>query len=78
MKRLPVGELKAHFSEILEDVRAGEKVIITYGKKKEDVAVLIPYHAFGEKNKIELGLLSHKSYNISDDFYITEEEFIGQ
>jgi antitoxin (DNA-binding transcriptional repressor) of toxin-antitoxin stability system len=34
MKRLPVGELKAHFSEVLEDVQNGETIEVVYGKAK--------------------------------------------
>lgn len=75
MKKYPVGEFKTHFSEIIEDVRSGEEVIITYGKKKENVAVLIPYAAYKTK-KIKLGLLKDKKMKIHDDFKMTEEEFL--
>ena len=33
MKSLPVGEIKAQFSEVLEKVRQGESFGILYGKK---------------------------------------------
>jgi prevent-host-death family protein len=45
MKTFTVGEFKTDFSEIIARVRAGEEIIISYGKKKEKVAVLIPYAA---------------------------------
>lgn len=76
MKTFAVGEFKAHFSEIIARVRAGEEIIITYGKKKENVAVLIPYAAYKSK-KIRLGLLQEKSLKIHDDFEMTEEELLG-
>jgi len=41
MKALQVGEFKSKFSEILKDIRNGKDIAITYGKKKEKVAVLI-------------------------------------
>ncbi len=75
MKTYAVGEFKAHFSEIMERVRSGEEIIISYGKKKENVAVLIPYAAYKSK-KIRLGLLQDKSYKIHDDFKMTEEELL--
>ena len=75
MKSFPVGEFKAHFSEIIEQVRLGEEVVITYGKKKENVAVLIPYSAYRPK-RIRLGLLEHKALRIHDDFEMTEEELL--
>lgn len=76
MKTYAVGEFKGHFSEIIERVRAGEEIIISYGKKKENVAVLIPYAAYKTK-KIQLGLLQDKTFKIHDDFKMTEEELLG-
>ena len=77
MKTLPVGELKTHFSEILSDVKAGEEVVITYGKKKENIAVIIPYAEYKKKNSIRLGLLKDKKMRITDDFGMSEEELIN-
>lgn len=77
MKTLQVGEFKTHFSKVISDVKSGEKIIITYGKKKENVAVIIPYKEYIKKNSIALGLLSDKKMQIKDDFKITEEEFIN-
>jgi len=76
MKTYPVGEFKTHFSEIMEQVRAGEEIIISYGKKKENVAVLIPYAAYKTK-KIRLGLLQGKALIIHADFKMSEEELLG-
>jgi prevent-host-death family protein len=76
MKTFAVGDFKTHFSEIIERVRAGEEIIISYGKRKEKVAVLIPYAAYKTKT-IRLGLLQDKSLKIHDDFKMTEEELLG-
>ena len=76
MKTYAVGEFKTHFSEIIERVRAGEEIVISYGKKKENVAVLIPYAAYKTK-MIRLGLLQDKSLKIHDDFKMTEEELLS-
>ena len=75
MKTYPVGEFKAHFAEIMEQVRSGEEIIISYGKKKENVAVIIPYASYKTK-KIRLGLLQDKTLKFSDDFKMTEEELL--
>ncbi|MBX3010431.1 MAG: type II toxin-antitoxin system Phd/YefM family antitoxin [Caldilineaceae bacterium] len=75
MKTFPVGEFKTHFSEIIEQVRAGEEILITYGKRKENIAVLIPYASYKSK-KIRLGLLQNKALKIHDDFKMTEEELL--
>jgi len=74
---LPVGEFKTHFSAVLDKVIAGEEVIISYGKKKEPVAVLVPYSSHKKQNSIKLGLLRDKKMKITDDFAITEEELLN-
>jgi prevent-host-death family protein len=74
MKTLPVGELKTHFSEVLNRVIDGEEIVITYGRKRESVAVIVPYHKYRKKNSISLGLLKHKKMKIEDNFKMTEEE----
>ncbi len=77
MKTLQVGEFKRKFSEILDTVKDGEEVTITYGKKKEKVAILVPYEKYHKKNKRRLGLLEKKaSFKISDDFEISDEDFL--
>jgi prevent-host-death family protein len=75
MKTFSVGEFKTHFSKIMERVRAGEEIVITYGKKKEKVAVVIPYAAYKTK-RIRLGLLQDRSIKIHDDFKMTEEALL--
>lgn len=78
MKSLPVGELKAHFSEVLEDVQKGETIEIVYGKKKTPVARIVPVVAPKKKGKRKLGILEGKASVIfADDFKMTEEEFIN-
>ena len=79
MKTMQIGELKTHFSQVLEQVRHGEKIIISYGKSRENVAVIVPYSEYKGTNAIQLGLLRGKaSYTFSDDFEMTAEELIGQ
>lgn len=78
MKSLPVGELKAHFSEVLEDVQNGETIEIVYGKKKTPVARIVPIVAPKKKGKRKFGILEGKASVIfADDFKMTEEEFIN-
>ena len=77
MKILPVGELKTKFSKVISDVKSGEKVIVTYGKKKESIAVIIPYKEYIKKNIISLGLLKSKKIKIHDDFKMTEDDMLS-
>ena len=77
MKTLPVGEFKTKFSKVISDVKSGEKIVVTYGKKKENIAVIIPYKEYIQKNIINLGLLNSKKMKIHEDFKMTEEELFN-
>lgn len=75
MKTLAVGELKKHFSEVIDNVRDGEEIGISFGKKHELVAVIVPANKYYKKNKRKLGLLKDKAtFEIKDDFKISDEE----
>lgn len=77
MKSLPVGEFKAHFSEVLEKVQQGESIGVLYGKNKKPVAKLVPMTE-PKKKKRKLGILDGKMKIVfADDFKMTEEEFIN-
>ncbi len=78
MKTLPVGELKAQFSEVLERVKQGESFGILYGKKKKPVAMIVPYVNKKDKKEREIGYLEGKvTVKFSADFDMTEEELLG-
>lgn len=78
MQTMTVGEVKAHFSEVLELVQAGEDVVISYGKKKEKVAVLVPFSHYAWKPERRLGLLAGKAtFALGDDFKISDDELLG-
>jgi len=77
MKAMAVGEFKTHFSEILEEVRRGNKVKILYGKAKKPVAVIVPYQE-EKKAERQIGILDGKvKMKFSDDFEMTTEELCG-
>ncbi len=71
MKTMTVGEFKTHFSEVIEQVKRGEEIAVTYGKKKE----IIGYFKSEIKNeKRPLGPLQHLGYFMSDDFLETTDD----
>ena len=77
MKSLPVGEIKAQFSEILEDVKNGETVEIVYGKKRTPVARIVPIEDPKPKKKRKLGIMDGKLEIIfADNFKMTDEELL--
>ena len=74
---MTVGEFKAHFSDVLKKVQAGKEIAISYGKRKEIVARLVPPEIFkGSKRKI--GLLDGKAtVRFGKDFKISEEDLLN-
>jgi antitoxin (DNA-binding transcriptional repressor) of toxin-antitoxin stability system len=77
MRILTIGELKAHFSEVLKHVKQGEAVMISYGRKKEKVAALIPCRQLVSAKPRFLGLLEGRAQcYFADDFAISDEELL--
>lgn len=77
MKTMTVGEFKTHFSEVLEEVKQGMKVAVTYGKSREIVGYFVPKSAETLKKR-KLGILKGKATIVfKPDFKMTEEELLG-
>lgn len=70
-----MAEAKSHFSAVIKDVELGNEIAISYGKKKEMVAVIIPYGKWKKAQKRELGTLEGRgSVTFAEDWYMTAEE----
>jgi hypothetical protein len=76
MKTMTVGEFKTHFSEVIEQVKKGEEIAVTYGKKKEIIGYFKPETA-AIKSKRKVGLFDKMpGYFMAEDFCeTTNEEF---
>ena len=73
---MTIAEFKARFSEVLESVKHGESIAVTYGRSKRTVAIVQPP---GRKHRKErpLGLLKGKvSFEIKPGFEMDESEFL--
>ncbi len=79
MKTMTVGELKARFSEVLgQIIKNGEPVVISYGRKKEKIAAIIPYSRLKPQSERSLGLLRGRaSCVIHDDFALSDGEMLN-
>ncbi len=78
MQTMTVGHFKAHFSQVLDYVQHGEDVVISYGKKKEKIAVLVPFDRYEGKPVRILGFLADKaSFKIQADFKISDDELLS-
>lgn len=78
MKSYTVGDFKTHFSEIMDMVQEGEEIYITYGKKKEVIAQIIPFKKKVKKKKRKLGELKGKMrVAFHGDWHISDEELLN-
>jgi prevent-host-death family protein len=78
MQVISVGELKARFSEILNQVKKGQEIVISFGKQRKKVAFLMPYSQLKHRPQRKLGLLKGRaSYRIRDDFKLSDEEILA-
>lgn len=76
MKTMTVGEFKTHFADVLEQVKAGVGVAVTYGHKKEIVGYFLPQSQI-PRPKRQLGMLQGKaSVNFTADYQITDEDLL--
>ena len=72
MKTIQVGQFKAEFSSILEQVQNdGEKFVIECEKKNKKIAILIPYDELDKKR--EIGIYKGQA-KIPDDINKEDEE----
>ncbi len=72
-----VGEFKAKFSEVIKEIKKGNEILISYGKKKEKLAVLVPFDKYKQKKR-QIGILDGKAFaEFSEDFKMTDEEFLN-
>ena len=71
---MSVGELKTNFSQVLEEVKQGQKVGILYGRAKKPVAMIIPFQEEKKKDR-KIGILNGKTtIKFKDNFEMTTEE----
>jgi len=73
MKAMPVGEIKTHFSRILDEVKNGNEIGILFGRAKKPVAMIVPYKEKRAERKI--GILDGKAIiEFDNNFEMTAEE----
>jgi antitoxin (DNA-binding transcriptional repressor) of toxin-antitoxin stability system len=79
MKTMSTAKLKAEFSSVVAELRKGNEVVITYGRKKEPLATIVPQSKLAKPDySIKLGALKKKGWSYKlHDFEITDEESIN-
>lgn len=79
MKTLSVAELKAQFSEVLTRMALdGEPVAISFGRRKQKVAALVPYQMLQDPRPRVLGPLQGRArFQLREDFALSDDELLG-
>lgn len=76
---MTTADFKANFSSVVDELKHGNKVMITYGRKKEPLVTIIPQCQLEKPNySVELGDLKSQRWTYTfKDFEMTEEELIN-
>ena len=78
MKVYNLEEFQSQFSSVLDLVRKGESVSLSYDKNKKPLAVLVPYSEYKKQLGIKLGTFEGKAHvEFADDFKMSDEEFLA-
>lgn len=74
MKQMTVGDFKAQFSSVLDQVMQGEEIQILYGRAKKPVARLTKFTESNKRKRRPLGMYNETaSYWEDENFEITPE-----
>ncbi|EGC77917.1 type II toxin-antitoxin system Phd/YefM family antitoxin [Treponema denticola] len=78
MKTLSAATIRTNFSSLLKEVELGKEIGITFGRKKETIAVIVPIEEYKRIKVRKLGTLEGKAtVEFSENWAITDEEFIN-
>jgi hypothetical protein len=73
MRTMTVGEFKAQFSEVIEQVKKGEEIAVTFGKKKQIIGYFKPEIVTKKRERV-VGLFDKMAgYYMADDFCETTD-----
>ena len=76
MKTMTVAKLKAEFSSVVNELKQGNEVTTTYGRKKEPLGTIVPQSKLAKPDySIKLGDLQKKGWRYKmKNFEMTDEE----
>ncbi|MDR1873869.1 MAG: type II toxin-antitoxin system Phd/YefM family antitoxin [Synergistaceae bacterium] len=78
MKTLSLAEAETSFSSVIKEVVSGTEIAVSYGKREETVAVIVPYEKWKKSRVRQLGTLEGKmTAEFADEFEMTDEELIS-
>ena len=73
----PAAEIRTHFSSLLKEVESGNEIGISYGRKRETIAVIVPIDEYKKIKMKRLGTLEGKvKLEFKGEWAISDEEFL--
>jgi len=78
MKAITCSEFKANFSLVVDELKRGNEVILTYGRNKEPIATIVPrIKVKNDDYSVKIGDLKEMGWNFElNHFEMTEEELL--
>lgn len=78
MKTMTTAKLKANFSSVVDELKKGNEVAITYGRKKTPLATIVPQSKLAKPDySVKLGDLKEAGWSYKlKDFEMSDEELL--
>lgn len=77
MKTLPVAEVRSNLSAILKEIESGSEIGISFGRRRQTIAVIVPIAEYKRIRERKLGSLVGKvTVEFSENWKMTDEEFL--
>jgi len=79
MKTMTTADFKANFSSVVDELKKGNEIAITYGRNKKVLATVVPQSKMIKPDySVKLGDLKEEGWTYSmNNFEMTESEFLG-
>lgn len=77
MKTIPVAEVRSNLSTLLKEVESGSEIGISFGRRRETIAVIVPIDQYRKIKQRRLGSLAGKvTVEFKDDWRMSDDEFL--
>jgi len=77
MKTLPVAEIRSNLSTLLKEIEAGSEIGISFGRRRETIAVIVPIADYKRMKERKLGSLAGKvTVEFAQDWKMTDEDLL--
>ena len=77
MKTVSVAEVRSNLSTLLKEVESGNEIGISFGRRRETIAVIVPIAEYRKIKERRLGSLAGRlTVEFKDDWKMTDDEFL--